>query len=130
MTDSNYAVLRVFRGLFEGRPYLHRDSSLGDRVASYLYEDLYNLGKSTKLRERIETRSRVLNVQNLTVGILRRRGDGILSASERSWVALGYRVRTNLAQTQLQSFPSRAAGVRSFPQDTLVTSDGDMGGKG
>jgi hypothetical protein len=54
----------------------------------------------------------------------------ILSASERSWVALGYRVRTNLAQTQLQSFPSRAAGVRSFPQDTLVTSDGDMGGKG
>jgi len=76
MTDSNYAVLRVFRSLFEGRPYLHRDSSLGDRVASYLYEDLYNLGKSTKLRERIESRSRVLNVQNLTVGILRRRGDG------------------------------------------------------
>jgi hypothetical protein len=76
MTDSNYAVLRVFRSLFEGRPYLHRNSSLGDRVASYLYEDLYNLGKSTKLRERIETRSRVLNAQNLTVGVLRRRGDG------------------------------------------------------
>ncbi len=76
MTDSNYAVLRIFRSLFEGRPYLHRDSSLGDRVASYLYEDLYSLGKSTKLRERIETRSRVLNAQNLTVGIPRRRGDG------------------------------------------------------
>jgi hypothetical protein len=76
MTDSNYAVLRIFRSLFDGRPYLHRDSSLGDRVASYLYEDLYSLGKSTKLRERVDTRSRVLNAQNLTVGIPRRRGDG------------------------------------------------------
>ncbi len=76
MTDSNYAVLRIFRSLFEGHPYLHRDSSLGDRVASYLYEDLYSLGKSAKLRDRIETRSRVLNAQNLTVGIARRRGDG------------------------------------------------------
>lgn len=76
MTDSNYALLRIFRSLFEGRPYLHRDSSLGDRVASYLYEDLYYLSKSTKLRERIESRSRVLNAQNLTVGIPRRRGDG------------------------------------------------------
>jgi hypothetical protein len=76
MTDSNYAVLRIFRSLFEGQPYLHRDSSLGDRVASYLFEDLYNLGKSTKLRERIDARSRVLNAQNLTVGVPRRRGDG------------------------------------------------------
>jgi hypothetical protein len=76
MTHSNYAVLRIFRSLFEGQPYLHRDSSLGDRVASYLFEDLYSLGKSTKLRERVETRSRVLNAQNLTVGIPRRRGDG------------------------------------------------------
>jgi len=69
-------VLRVFRSLFEGQPYLHRDSSLGDRVASYLYEDLYSLSKSAKLRERIEARSRVLSAQNLTVGIPRRRGDG------------------------------------------------------
>lgn len=76
MTESSYAVLKAFRSLFEGRPYFHRDSSLGDRVASYLYEDLYNLGKSTKLRERVGDRSRVLNAQNLTVGILRRRGDG------------------------------------------------------
>jgi hypothetical protein len=76
MTDSNYAVLRIFRSLFEGHPYLHRDSSLGDRVASYLYEDRYSLGKSTKLLERIGTHSRVLNARNLTVGIPRRRGDG------------------------------------------------------
>jgi len=76
MSDPDYALLRAFRSLFEGRPYLHRDSSLGDRVASYLYEDLYNLGKSARLHERIDVRTRVLNAQNLTVGILRRRGDG------------------------------------------------------
>ena len=76
MPDSNYAVLRVFRSLFEGQPYLHRDSSLGDRVASYIYEDLYSLNKSTRLRDRIDARSRVLNAQNLTVGVPRRRGDG------------------------------------------------------
>ncbi len=76
MTDANYAVLRVFRSLFEGRPYFHRDSSLGDRVASYIYEDLYQLSKSAELRTRIDSRSRVLNAQNLTVGVQRRRGDG------------------------------------------------------
>lgn len=76
MIESDYALLRVFRSLFEGRPYFHRDSSLGDRVASYLYEDLYILNKSAKLRDRIDSRNRVLNAQNLTVGILRRRGDG------------------------------------------------------
>jgi len=76
MTEATYAVLRAFRGLFEGRPYLHRNSSLGDRVASYFYEDLYSLDKSKKLHDRIDDRSRILNAQNLTVGVLRRRGDG------------------------------------------------------
>jgi hypothetical protein len=76
MNEASYAVLKAFCSLFGGQPYFHRDSSLGDRVASYLYEDLYILGKSTKFRERVDDRSRVLNAQNLTVGIHRRRGDG------------------------------------------------------
>jgi hypothetical protein len=76
MGTSEYALLTEFRSLFEGKPYFHRDSSLGDRVASCLYEDLYVLGKSPKLCERIESRSRVLNARNLTVGVARRRGDG------------------------------------------------------
>jgi hypothetical protein len=76
MSDANYALLTAFQNLFEGTSYLHRNSSLGDRVASFLYEDLYTLNKSTKLRGRIDAHSRVLNVQNRTVGIARRRGDG------------------------------------------------------
>jgi hypothetical protein len=76
MGTSEYALLRGFRGLFEGKPYLHRDSSLGDRIASCLYEDLYTLGRSTNLHERIDAGNRVLNARNVTVGIVRRRGDG------------------------------------------------------
>lgn len=76
MNAADFALLRAFRSLFEDTQYLHRDSSLGDWVAGYLYEDLYTLNKSNKLRERIDARERVLNVQNRTVGIARRRGDG------------------------------------------------------
>lgn len=77
MNAADFALLRTFRSLFEGTRYLHRDSSLGDWVASYLYEDLYTLNKSSKLHARIDSHERVLNAQNLTVGIPRRRGDGI-----------------------------------------------------
>jgi len=73
---DEYDLLKAFRSLFEGNQYLHRDSSLGDWVASYLYEDLFKLRKSGKLNKRITAGVRVLNTQNRTVGIARRRGDG------------------------------------------------------
>ena len=76
MIAEEYGLLKAFRSLFEGTQYLHRDSSLGDWVASYLYEDLYRLRKSSKLHKRIAAGVRVLNTQNRTVGVARRRGDG------------------------------------------------------
>jgi hypothetical protein len=76
MTAPSFTLLRGFRELFEGHPYFHRDSSLGDRIASFLYEDLVLLGKSAKLRAHVEAKDRVLNAQNRTVGKVRRRGDG------------------------------------------------------
>lgn len=76
MIADEYGLLKTFRSLFDGNQYLHRDSSLGDLVASYLYEDLYTLGKSHKLNKRIAGGVGVLNAQNKTVGIARRRGDG------------------------------------------------------
>ena len=76
MSTGDYTLLAAFRGLFEGTTYKHRDSSLGDYVAPCLYEDLYRLGKSEKLTARIQQASRVVNAQNKTVGIARRRGDG------------------------------------------------------
>jgi hypothetical protein len=76
MIAEEYGVLKAFRSLFDGTQYLHRDSSLGDWVASYLYEDLFKLRKSPKLNKRITAGLRVLNTQNRTIGIARRRGDG------------------------------------------------------
>lgn len=72
----NYKLLEEFRKLFAGRIYRHRDSSQGDRVALYLYEDLFQLRRSPKFVKAVTSKLRVLNTQNLTVGQKSRRGDG------------------------------------------------------
>lgn len=76
MSEEKYALLRTFRSVFEGKPYHHRRSHLGDLVASYLYEDLVALGKSEKLIERVQRHDRVVNLKNVMVGKPARRGDG------------------------------------------------------
>jgi hypothetical protein len=76
MSAEKYALLRTFRGLFEGKPYLHRKSNLGDLVASQLYEDLVAINKSVKLVERVKHHERVVNVRNIMTGKPGRRGDG------------------------------------------------------
>jgi len=76
MNPSDYALLAQFRKLFEGRPYLHRNSSQGDKAVRYLYEDLRKLNKSAILSQRIDAKTRVVNTANRTVGIKSRRGDG------------------------------------------------------
>jgi hypothetical protein len=76
MSAERYALLRTFRGLFEGKPYLHRKSNLGDLVASQLYEDLVAIEKSQKLVERVKHHERVVNVRNIMTGKPGRRGDG------------------------------------------------------
>ncbi len=76
MSAEKYALLRTFRGLFEGKPYLHRKSNLGDLVASQLYEDLVTMNKSVKLVERVQHHERVVNIRNVMIGKPARRGDG------------------------------------------------------
>jgi hypothetical protein len=71
-----YKLLDEFRGLFEGKQYNHRNSTLGDHVASFLFEDLHDLGKSTKLVSGISSQSRALNRGNRRIGKSARRGDG------------------------------------------------------
>lgn len=71
-----YKLLTEFRGLFDGVKYLHRVSNQGDRVASFLYEDLRALGRSPKLVAVISSKSHVINSGNKTVGKDARRGDG------------------------------------------------------
>ncbi len=71
-----YKLLTEFRKLFEGSKYKHRVSTHGDRVASFLYEDLFDLGRSAKYVAAVSSKSRVLNSKNLAVGKKTRRGDG------------------------------------------------------
>ena len=74
----DFKLLEAFRKTFEGHPYLHRDSSLGDKIAQWFFEDLIDLGKSKKLQSRTRKEEVVLNVRNLQVGVKARRGDGTL----------------------------------------------------
>ncbi len=76
MSVEKYALLRTFRSLFEGKPYLHRKSNLGDLVASQLYEDLVAISKSENLVERVQHHERVVNIRNIMTGKPGRRGDG------------------------------------------------------
>lgn len=71
-----YALLNTFQSLFDGKPYFHRDSTLGDAVAVQLYEDLVALGKSAKLADRVRKNEQVVNLKNVAIGKPARRGDG------------------------------------------------------
>jgi hypothetical protein len=71
------ALLRAFESLFRNGPYRHNISTQNDFVASYLYEDLFALGRSPKLTSRILAGTRVVNVKNKVTGKPpSRRGDG------------------------------------------------------
>jgi len=71
-----YKLLAAFERLYSGVEYHHRNSTLGDSVASFLVDDLHALGRSKKLVEAVDTGDLVLNVRNKTVGRKHRRGDG------------------------------------------------------
>lgn len=65
----SYRLLTEFQNLFDGKAYLHRNSSLGDFVAMHLYEDLVTLNRSTKIKSRVESKEWVLNTENKRQGI-------------------------------------------------------------
>lgn len=73
---TEYRLLKEFRGLFDGKKYDHRNSTLGDFVAMHLYEDLMTLKNSDKYNVRVEDMTRVLNSANKRKGVEARRGDG------------------------------------------------------
>ncbi len=76
MSTEQFKLLTTFAELFLGKQYKHRNSGLGDMVASRLYEDLVLLNKSERLTNRVQKKDRVVNLGNKTVGKPGRRGDG------------------------------------------------------
>lgn len=71
-----YRLLERFEATFTDGPYRHRNSSLGNQVANFLYDDLYDLGKSALYGNRVDLHTRVLNRAAKSPGIRARRGDG------------------------------------------------------
>ena len=72
-------LLDAFRDTFSGKQYRHRSSTHGDRISSYLYEDLYDLGHAKDLVQRADAGDVVYNRSNRVVGRHKvRRGDGLL----------------------------------------------------
>lgn len=86
----SYKLLDEFAGLFNGVQYKHRISNLGDHVAGFLYEDLVDLGRSTKLAQRAQAQSHVLNKKNKTTGKKARRGDGTFGERVPSFLPVGF----------------------------------------
>jgi hypothetical protein len=72
----DFRLLAEFQAIFQGREYRHRQSHQGDRVAQFLYEDLFTLKKSKNYIAGVTSRDRVLCSQNRRRGIQARRGDG------------------------------------------------------
>lgn len=71
-----YKLLDEFEGLFSGKLYRHRVSTHGDTVAGFLFEDLYDLGRSARFVSGVDSGDHVLNTTNKPTGKKARRGDG------------------------------------------------------
>lgn len=49
-----FRLLTKFETTFEGQPYLHRNSQLGNRIADYLFDDLYELDAASRFRSDVD----------------------------------------------------------------------------
>ncbi len=81
----SYRLLDSFQTTFQGKRYIHRDSSRGDFVAIHLYEDLHTVARSALYRRRVDAKERVLNIKN------RRRGE--VGRGELATVEIGVEVK-------------------------------------
>ncbi len=101
----DYRLLRAFESAFNGKKYLHRNSSIGNQIALELYEDLYEIGRSQKLSDRIDKKRCVINVNGDLTGIVSRRADGTFGQRNPSAKAInepGFIVaRSHLATTEI-----------------------------
>jgi hypothetical protein len=76
MPSRSYRLLDAFERMFHGVVYRHRHSAQCDIIALQLYEDLYQLGKSSLFKRRVSTAEWVVNTRNTRRGVVARRGDG------------------------------------------------------
>lgn len=75
-----YRLLEQFEATFRDGPYRHRNSTLGNQIANFLYDDLYEVSANSSYRERVGLHSHVLNRTAKSPGVKARRGDGSFGA--------------------------------------------------
>jgi hypothetical protein len=95
----SFKLLAAFGELFHGTVYKHRQSTLGNTVATHLYEDLYDHGGSQEFNERVATGQCVVNVAGSTRGVRARRGDGTFGTivpGSQPLLAKGFIVRQGM----------------------------------
>ncbi len=73
-----FKLLAQFEKTFSDGPYLHRNSQLGNRIADFLFDDLYALDPSSQLHADMDSRRIALNPRGVSPGLKARRGDGSL----------------------------------------------------
>lgn len=69
-------LLAHFESLFRGKPYLHRVSTHGDRLAREFYEDLYLAKAMSDFSTRVDADEVAYALTNKIIGKRGRRGDG------------------------------------------------------
>lgn len=95
-------LLDAFEAVFKHRRYIHRNSTIGDSIASVVYDDLLALGRSGKLASGVAGGRFVVNTANKVTGKKSRRGDGTfgeLVPGSVSRKADGYAVPTGPVAT-------------------------------
>lgn len=72
----DFRLLERFEATFAEGPYLHRNSQLGNRIADFLFDDLYELDAASKFRSDVDSGRAALNPKGVSPGLKARRGDG------------------------------------------------------
>jgi hypothetical protein len=75
-SDKAFMLLAKFEETFREGPYLHRNSQVGNRIADYLFDDLYLLSEDSRFRKDVDAKRVALNPKGVSPGLKARRGDG------------------------------------------------------
>lgn len=75
-TANDFRLLTKFEDTFRNGPYLHRNSQIGNRIADYLFDDLYLLDPTSKFHKDVDESRSALNPKGIARGVKARRGDG------------------------------------------------------
>ena len=73
--SGKFKLLTKFEETFCQGRYLHRDSQVGNRIADFLFDDLYDVSDDSKLRKDVDAGLVALNQKGISPGLRARRGD-------------------------------------------------------